>query len=282
MKKSRVLCFIALFLFSTILYAENTVSDFEEDWALSFFVNCKMGIFNGLESIEYSTDAMWYIGFGLRYKTISAQLSMSRSTFDEFNFWSFDIELDSYFNKVYYEAYFKRYQDLIAQEISQNDRLDIHSSGIMAKFLQNNENHSLSSVNKLDKIQNISSGSIIYGFGVFHTSFFSSTGSISKYENRQHLLYFGPCIGYSYTWVFGNGFFLNPSLFLFLNPGINISTDNWLFIPQLEPKIVVGYHHDTWSANIIMKNNAQFMIWNRNDIDILTLVSISVVFSKRF
>jgi hypothetical protein len=46
--------------------------------------------------------------------------------------------------------------------------------------------------------------------------------------------------------------------------------------------IVFGHHNKTWSANVKMTNHADIIIWDRDDIDILTLVSVTVMFSKRF
>jgi hypothetical protein len=240
-----------------------------------------MGIFGNFNS-EYRTDKPFDIGLGFRYKNISAQLIVP-IFFEEFlNAWAFDFEIDSYFDNVYYEAYFKSYPYLYIDEPDKQDILSIHSSGIMATFLQNNETHSLSSVIKLDRKQNKSSGSLLYGFGIFHSSLHSPTGALNKFSDRQHLLYFGPGIGYSYTWVFGNDMFFNLSMVLFSNPGININTGNWLFIPQLEPKIVLGHHNDTWSINLKMMNVSKFIVLNKDDLDILTLVSITVMLLKRF
>jgi hypothetical protein len=240
-----------------------------------------MGAFRASETPEYRTDKPFNVGLGMRYKYVSASISVPLLFDDIFNIWSFDFELDSYFDKVYYKAYFKSYQNLFIPDIDAADRLDIHSSGLMASFVHNH-NHSLSSVNKLDRKQNISNGSLLYGFGIFHTSLFSPTETIMKFNDRQHLLYFGPSIGYSYTWVFQNNIFLNLSLVHFSTLSIHLNTEKWLYVPKFEPNIVVGYHHDTWSANLKMMNYTDIIIWNNQNVDILALVSVTLLFSKRF
>ena len=282
-RKALFLCIFTIYiLFSIKLYADDYFTSFEEDFAINIFTKYNMGIFTDINHPEYRTDKPFEIGIGIRYKTISAKLSVPILFNDIFNIWAFDFEMDAYFDNIFYEAYFKHYPYFFIEDTDKQSDLSIHSSGIMATFVHNNKNHLLSSVMSLDSKQNISSGSLLYGFGVFHSSIFSTEELQERYNERQHLLYFGPSIGYSYTWVFRYGVFLNSSLVFFANPGINISTGNWLFIPQFEPKIVVGHHNNTWSANLIMKNNAKFIIWNKDDIDILTLVSITVTFSKRF
>jgi len=264
------------------IYADDNFSFFDEEWAVNLFTKYNMAIFNEINHLEYRTDKPFDIGIGLRYKTISAKLSVPILINQLFKNWAFDFEMDSYFDNVFYEAYFKHYPYFYIGDSNIQSELSIHSSGLKATFIHNHENHSLTSFTTLDRKQNISSGSLLYGFGIFHSSLYSIDMSIKKFDNRQHLLYFGPSIGYSYTHVFSNGIFINPSLLLFTSPGINITTGKWLFIPQLEPKIVIGHHNSTWSTNLIMKNNADFIIWNKDDLDILTLVSVTLMFSKRF
>ena len=272
---------IFIILFPTKIYAEDDFAFFDENWAINLFLKYNMAIFSDLNHSEYRTNKPFDIGIGFRYKNISTRIFMPLILDDFGDIWAFDFEIDSYFDNIFYEAYFKHYPYFYIGDSDIQSELSIHSSGIMATFVHNHKNHSLTSVTTLDRKQNISSGSLLYGFGVFHSSLYSIDENILKYDARQHLLYFGPSIGYSYTWVFRYGVFLNSSLVFFANPGINISTGNWLFIPQFEPKIVVGHYNNTWSANLIMKNNAKFIIWNKDDIDILTLVSITLMFSKR-
>ena len=280
------LVFISIFsiniFFPIIIFADDYFTLFEEDFAVSLFVKYNMGVFNNFNHPEHRTDKPFDVGLGIRYKTISARLSVPIIFNELFNDWAFDFEMDSYFDNVFYEAYFKNYPNFYIGDTDIQSGLSIHSSGVMATFIHNQERHSLNSVITLDRKQNISSGSLLYGFGVFHTSLYSADKNIEKLSDRQHLLYFGPSIGYSYIWAFSNNIFINTSLSIFTSPGINISTGNWLFIPQLEPKIAVGHHNNTWSINLIMKNNAKFIIWDTDAIDILTLVSVNLIFSKRF
>lgn len=283
MNKKLFICFFALnVIFLSAAYAENSITMFDENWAINFSLNYKSCVYeNSLDSLEYIAEKPWDIGLGIRYRNISAQISVPLIWDEQFKNMSYDFEIDSYFNKIYYEAYFKHYPELIIQNIYEQNILDIFSSGIMATFIHNNENHSLSSVIKLDKKQEVSSGSLLYGFGLFHYSLYSVSKEINRYNTRQHFIYFGPEIGYSYTWVFQNGLFLNLNCVFFTNPAVNINTGKWLFIPHVQPKIVFGHHDAAWSININMMNNASFIIWNDKDIDSLNLVSVKIMFSRR-
>jgi hypothetical protein len=237
-----------------------------------------MGIFGKVDSDQYETTKPLSVGLGVRYKKVSAKMSLSVP----YNGPSFDFELSSYLNRLYFEAYFKYYHNFYVRDTEERNELDMLSSGATMTFVQNYSNHSLSSVIKMDKKQNVSSGSFLYGFGLFYLSLDSKTEPLNNYEGRQRLIYTGPGIGYSYIWVFENGTFLNASFVLFLNAGINTSTGTWSAIPQWEPKIVFGQHHNTWSFNIKMANNTTFILWDTNNHNYINLISLSATFSKRF
>jgi hypothetical protein len=300
--------FICIFflniMFITAIYAEDIISEnvitedniteeenittFTENWTLSLFSNYNIGIFTQADTSQYRTNKPWDIGFGIRYKIFSFKTSFSMPVTN--TSLDFDFDVTSYFDRAYFEAYFKYYQDFYTISTNEPGGLDTLSAGLMATFVQNYRNHSISSVIKLDKKQNISSGSLLYGLGLFLMSLDSASETINNRDGRQNLIYFGPGIGYSYIWVFENGFFLNASVILLTNAGINISTDKWLFIPHLEPNFVLGYHQTKWSVNIKVINKTTVIVWdtasqrgfNGADFNLLTLMTIALTFSKRF
>ena len=270
-----VLLFAALSLGSEV-YADETIQYFNEKLTISLLVNYNYGSFTQ-DDTEYITIRPINIGLGFRYKMIAASASFPVP----FNNMSFNFEINPYFDRMYYHAYFKYYQDFYRGNQAEKSNLDILSSAITATYVVNHENHSLSSVMNLDKKQTVSSGSFLYSFGAFFSSIFSET--MDNYNERRHnLLYFGPGIGYSYTFVFENDMFLNVSMVIFTNAGININNKEWSFIPQMEPQIVFGQHKKTWSFNIRIANNSEFILRERSNYDILTLSSISAILSKRF
>jgi hypothetical protein len=289
-------------LFSPAVYAEDStiteesITTFTENWTFSLFLNFNSGIFTQSETSQYRTNKPWNIGLGIRYKMFSFSTSFSIPVTDSpltapsLTKPSLDFEFASYLDKMYFEAYFKYYQDYYVSNTEEPIGLDTILSGMTATFVQNHKNHSMSAVNELNKKQNISSGSFLYSLGAFYSSLYSTSEIINDYKKRQNLLYFGPGLGYSYIWVFENGLFLNTSLVLFMNAGFNISTDKWLFIPHLEPNFVFGYHQDTWSTNIKVTNKTTVLLGDtvslsspdELDYNLLTLMTISLMFSKRF
>jgi len=261
-------------------FSEEAITKFNEKFALSFFGNYNIGSFTQQEALNYRTDIPWNIGLGVRYKKISAQISIPIS----FNNPAFDLELNSYFEKIYFNLFIKHYQNFYNdKDIEQNDAgLDIFSTGITAGWIHNNKNHSLSSVYNLDGKQNISSGSFLYGFGIFYSSIYSENEDIIRYKERKHIIYFGPMAGYSYTWILPHDMFINVFINIGANLGINSNTNEILFIPQIKPKISFGHHNNSWSINMVMGCNITTIIWGKNDTDTLLFAPIAITFSKRF
>jgi hypothetical protein len=271
-----LLCFVN----TGLSFSEEAVTEFNEKFAFNFFGNYNIGIFNQHQTLSYRTDEPWDIGLGIRYKNISAQISVPIS----FNSNSFDFELNSYLEKIFFESFLKRYQNFHdEQETGYNDAgLDIMSTGITAGWIHNNQNHSLSSVYNLNRKQNISNGSFLYGFGMFYTSIYSENYDIKHYDTRKYLIHFGPMAGYSYTWILPHNMFMNIGINIGTNLGINITENGILFIPQIKPKISFGHHNNTWSVNTVMSTNSTIILWDRNDFDIFAPSTMAVTFSKRF
>jgi hypothetical protein len=94
-------------IFPVIIYAEDTITGFNENWAANFVVNYNIGVLRISDSPEYTTNKPFDIGLGIRYKDFSASVSVPVQFDNPFNTWLFDINVDSYFDKVYYKAYFK-------------------------------------------------------------------------------------------------------------------------------------------------------------------------------
>lgn len=257
---------------------EGSIQYFEEKLTISATINFHNGLFYH-EKTSLSTNRILNVGLGFRYKNISALVSFPIP----FKISLLDIDINQYFDKIYFNAYFKYYKEFYSNNTSEKSGLDILSSAITATYVVNHKNHSLSSVIDLDKKQTVSNGSLLYSFGTFFSSIYSTDEAMNDYnKKRQNLLYFGPGIGCSYTRVFGNDMFFNASLVIYTNMGINVNTKKISFIPQFVPQIIVGQHRKTWSFNIKLANNSEFIIKGQNVFDIITLSSISTIVSKRF
>jgi hypothetical protein len=280
MKKTYWLFLVFCFLHIQRLFCEEAIAEFDEKFAISLFWNYNIGIFMQKQTQGLRTDEPMQIGLGFRYKNYSASFSVPLN----FKFNSFDVELNSYFEKLYFESYLKRYQSYFNNKENDhtNAGLDSMSAGITAGWIHNHQNHSLRSVYSLHEKQNISSGSLLYGFGVYYDSLYSDTPEITRYNERKHIIYFGPTAGYSYTWVLPHAMFLNLSLNAGTNLGFDITENKILFVPHIKPKISFGRHNRAWSINAVMVNNATILLWDSNNFAVLAPSTMTVTFSKRF
>lgn len=279
-----IIILIALPIFS---YAEEEIAYFDENWAVNL-----SGMFNimsfGEEAGSYTSERPWALGIGLRYKNTSASFSLPLYfNSDERLFDSFDVQFTSYNENIYYEVFGKRYKGFTKGDGSDKNRdtdidLTIFSAGITAGWLLNGVNHSLSAVYDLDRKQLNSNGSIILGFGLFYTSIESNEEKIERYNIHQPFIYFGPNLGYSYTFVFTNGLFLNMKLIIGLDAGINIDTVKWLFVPLAMPKMSFGKHFNTWSLNVTGGCIYTAFLLDANTVNTLMTAKIAINFTKRF
>jgi hypothetical protein len=121
-----------------------------------------------------------------------------------------------------------------------------------------------------------------FGLGVFYTTIHSTGADNTNYSERQHLVYFGPAAGYSYTWVFPHDIFCNVNLTAGLNMGVHAASGTILFVPQILPKFSVGYHNKSWSANIIGGCTYTNILWPDSGFDSLLSAAMTLAFSRRF
>jgi hypothetical protein len=170
---ARRLLFLVFFFISGTnrLFAEGEIIPFDENFALNFYGNFNIVNFASKENRHYTSASPWSIGLGIRYKNISGRLFLPL-WFDNN---PFDIQLNSYYEKIYYELFFRQYKNFYRDQDDGGDKhpvsgFDILSTGILAGWIQNNKRHSLGSVYNLDKKQTESSGSFLYGFGVFYNT----------------------------------------------------------------------------------------------------------------
>ncbi|GHU58589.1 hypothetical protein FACS189444_2490 [Spirochaetia bacterium] len=287
--------FFVFFTHAAILSAaEENIVSFPENCAFNFSGIYTTNSFIQGES-QYRADKPWSIGIGIRYKTTSLRVSVPLYDFATL-FQSFDMQSNAYYDALYYEAFCRRYQDFSyggtdsitaggtdgAEPDKRGIDLSLFSAGVSAGWIQNSKNHSLSAVYDLDKMQTVSSGSFLLGFGVFYTSIYCTDDTIKNYREEQRFIYFGPTAGYSYTLILPHTMFVNINFGMGLNAGFNTNESRWLIIPQFMPKISFGHHNKSWSINVVGGSNLTTIAWDKRNHDTLLASAMTLTFSKRF
>ncbi|MCQ2092230.1 MAG: DUF4421 domain-containing protein [Fibrobacter sp.] len=131
----------------------------------------------------------------------------------------------------------------------------------------------------LDRIQNESAGSLIFG-GKIQTSKTTDYDDLAEFHSKDRNIYSAWVHGgYSYTWVFDN-LFVNAWALGGLALGV---TDNgsFGFFPDVNGKLALGQWHDSWSWNILMQMSYSPSFY-KDHIEQKVLGSFEILVVKRF
>jgi hypothetical protein len=167
---------------------------------------------------------------------------------------SFDFKIDSYGTSSYTYGYVQYNSDFI--HIGSPDvGMKILNVGLSYESIFN-KNHSLRSAYVLDRRQSISNGSFLMGAGIFYSRM-KSDNTANRYQT-QNYLYFGPNLGFSYTWIFNGSLFLNILPVVGVNLMISFDDHSLAVGLQGLPKLSFGYHGNKWSWNIYFTGSYLF------------------------
>jgi hypothetical protein len=220
------------------------------------------------------------IGFNLTYKNLSLGIGIG-VPFTNSNEYqkstAFDIKLKYYNDFIFGEASF-RYYDGFHSDTSPVD-LELLSGGLMVEYILNRD-HLLRSVYKLDRLQTVTNGSFLFGSNAFITSLLSN--DIHSYMDKTQYIYFGPNIGYSYTWILGNNYFINIFLVVGTDLCIKYNTKQYFLTPQVMSKFSAGKHNSSWSVNFELDMDYVSYSEKFNFRDALLSESACITISKRF
>ena len=297
MNKKTCAVLLLLFCIIPLLYSQEKIITFDNNWTIDLSLNYHFLQFDQENIFGCRGNRPLDVGIGVAYKKIALGYNIELPFFSEYyapSSQSFDMNLDflgeSYvvttFLSRYHSFFINKYEEL---DLFTDDNvdLDILSMGVSIRWLLNYEAHTLRGVYTLDRKQTISSGSPIIGFGFYYHSIYSADDNLPSYETRQHFIYSGLLIGYSYTWIFGRGAFLNIDTVAGINPGFNTNEMKYVFIPSAFPNFSFGFHFNTWS--LISSVNFRFFMtiqsYEINAADWHQLSKMNVTFlkiSKRF
>ena len=289
---------------------QENILKFSNNWTINASLNLQMLFFTQEDLFQCRGNKPLSMGIGVSYKKIALGFSFdlpllyeNNSTFSESNKIQFDrvpesinMEFDYIGDKFVVNTHLNRHKSFFINEINFTDRievtdsavdLDIWLAGISFRWILRHERLSLQGVYKLNRRQITSSGSPLLGFGIYYNSISSQDMKLPGYETMQHYLYASPLIGYSYSWVFDHGLFINLDLGLGMNYGLNITKREFAFMPVILSNFTIGYHFRTWSFNASFDTNVFFSIqsFEAENTDWHRLIKLNITLfkiSKRF
>lgn len=198
-----------------------------------------------------------------------------------------DLQLNYFGDRIFGRAYFRLNRGFCWEDPTGRWRkLDIRTiiAGYNLNLLWNPE-HSIRAAYALDRRQWKSNGSFLVGFGIYYNGVVSHEPLYDDYKKFQHLIHVGPDVGYSYTWVWNNGIFLNAMGVAAISFGQNVTRSKWMGFWQLFPKLAPGYHGESWSIHFPVDFSVIRLRTQGNNMgegDVLIVGSAGFMVTRRF
>ena len=250
----KLLIFPALVFISLMVYADEpeqpTVIKFNNLLTLKTSLIYNLMIFEQTaQNHSYITNQPIDVGAGIGIKDFFISFSLSIPFLYDRNFEkskSFNANFYHYFkDRSFFNGFFG-YFDGFHDRVEKNIDLRILTIGLSQTFILN-RNHSIRTAYNLDGKQKVSNGSLLFGGGLFFTSIRSDDNNLEYYFEQRNSFFFGPSIGYSYTFIIKENFFINI-LSTFSWNGI-LNNGNFAVGFQALPRFSIGYHGKRWSIN---------------------------------
>lgn len=105
----------------------------------------------------------------------------------------------------------------------------------------------------LDRRQAQSAGSMILGGRIQRNIAEDRDSVLAYYDNRRDLTTLWLDMGYTYSWVYRNGMFLNLWGVIGLAYGRERVDDGYAVLPESDLRMAIGYLGEKWSWNTVLK-----------------------------
>ncbi len=114
----------------------------------------------------------------------------------------------------------------------------------------------------LDRRQATSAGSMIIGGRLQRNIVDDMDNILAYYDERRDITCLWTDLGYTYSWVFDNGFFVNLWGIMGIAAGNASGSQGYAFLPEIDGKMAVGYLGEKWSWNTVLKTNYSTILYS--------------------
>lgn len=105
----------------------------------------------------------------------------------------------------------------------------------------------------LDRRQKSSAGSMVIGGRLQHNYAEDKDGVLGYEDDKRDITSFWGDMGYTYTFVYDNGYFWNLWGVVGVAYGREYADDGNLLLPEADMKTALGYIGESWSWNVVLK-----------------------------
>lgn len=221
-----------------------------------------LGIGFGYDSLFTLFDKSWDLSLEFRYNlpfTTSDGHTNSHAFESGLNFFPGDWWISG--NLRYYSGFSTKIKDEPRDRIKFVD-MSVTDMYISALWMASaNGKFSPRSVYFLERRQKHSAGSIIVG-GRLQRNIAEDNDGILLYENnRRDITTTWVDMGYTYSFIFKRGYFLNLWGVLGLAYGRIVAEDDNVLLPEFETRSAFGYLGEKWSWNIVLKSGYSIVLY---------------------
>ena len=221
-----------------------------------------LGIGFGYDSLFTLFDKSWDLSLEFRYN-LPFTTSDGHTNFHAFesglNFFPGDWWISG--NLRYYSGFSTKIKDEPRDRIKFVD-MSVTDMYISALWMASaNGKFSPRSAYFLERRQKHSAGSIIVG-GRLQRNIAEDNDGILLYENnRRDITTTWVDMGYTYSFIFKRGYFLNLWGVLGLAYGRIVAEDDNVLLPEFETRSAFGYLGEKWSWNIVLKSGYSIVLY---------------------
>lgn len=248
------------------------------------YTNFTLGAKKGTPDLIYRPNTSLNMGIGATYRSLTLNLAYGfgflNNDHDKGKTRYLDLQSHMYTRKwavdlsgQFYKGYYINNRNSGFPEYGNyyvRPDLGITLLGGSVYRILNDRNFSFMAATLQSEWQKKSAGSLLLGAEIFYgaisgDSAFVPAVLVGKYEQagiyKVHLIKLGPGVGYAYTFVYDQHYYLTGSLSANINAGLvrefktNSSKDRITFSPNYSYRFAVGYNGSVWGCNFMLVGN---------------------------
>ncbi len=180
-----------------------------------------------------------------------------------------DLQYHHYDRKFVFDLFLQKYKGFYMEENNNKNQyvicpdMSIWQVGMNAQYIFNHKRFSYKAAFVQNEKQLRSAGSLLLGGGIYFTNVQSDSSFVYHDGNSLDNFQFNANIGYAYTWVLGQHWFINGAT----SVGVSLGSDKInrfgkgriAVYPTVLPRISVGYSHDKWALGLSTVFNINFL-----------------------
>lgn len=278
------------------------IQAFDQDFSARIYVTDKIFSFgkenekNKSQELTLKTNNPVSVGLGVSWKNFSFSFSKG---FDFFRrkhrgkTKTLEFQHHGYGRKFVYDLVLQQHQGFYNEARNEDKtftiypEMEIHLYGGSLQYVLNNKRFSYKAAFNQNERQMKSAGSLLLGGSLYYSK--TKTDSTEMFEelkkNHEHLQ-LGLSVGYAYTWVIDNNWFLTGSVTTGASIGNNYPGSffkhKMKIVPIAEGRFAAGYNAYDWSIGISSNINKVFLFYTDDESLGMTNGLIKLTFIKRF